>query len=401
MNVFQSLPLRNVARKPVKSFLLGFLVALLALAVFGGLLLTTSLQSGMDSLNRRLGADIMVVPEAAAENADLQSIVLQGSTGYFYMDRSKLDQVAALDGIDEISAQIYLASASAGCCSAKVQIMGFDPETDFTIRPWVQDSFPDGLGEREIIIGSDLSLEVGEVIKFYDVKCTVAGKLQKTGTHYDTCVFANNGTVKTFIAGSLGKQLNQYADIDPEQVISCILIKVRDGYRIDDLVNEINLRVDGVTAIPTTSLISGISDGLAGISTTIGILIAAAAVLAFVILALAFAMMINERKKEFAVLRVIGVSRRKLAGTVWKEVLLLCGTGGICGVLLGFLIIVPFNRIISAKLALPFLLPGAAGILGYLILALVIAIAAGSLASFWTVRKISRLDAGLILREGQ
>ncbi len=401
MKVFQSLPLRNVARRPVKSFLLGFLVALLAFAVFGGLLLTNSLQSGMESLNRRLGADIMVVPEEAAANADLQNIILQGSTGYFYMDRSKLDRVAALDGIDEISAQLYLASASAGCCTAKVQIMGFDPESDFTIRPWVQDSFPDGLGEREIIIGNDLSLEVGETIKFYDVKCTVAGKLQRTGTHYDTCVFASNDTVEAFISGSLGKQLNHYTGIDPEQVISCILINAGTGRSVEDLANEINLRVDGVTAIPTTSMVSGISDGLAGISRTIGILIVAAAVLAFVILALAFAMMTNERKKEFAVLRVIGVSRKKLSGTVWKEVLILCGAGGLCGVLLGFLVIVPFNRLISAHLELPLLLPGAAGVLGYLLLALVIAVAAGSMASFCTVRKINRLDAGLILREGQ
>ncbi len=401
MNVFQSLPLRNVARRPVKSLLLGFLVALLAFAVFGGLMLTAGLRSGMDSLDRRLGADIMVVPEEAAEAEDLQNIILQGSTGYFYMDRSRLDQVAALEGIKEISAQLYLASASAGCCTAKVQIMGFDPVTDFTIRPWVKDSCPDDLGEREIIIGSDLSLEVGQTIKFYDVKCTVAGKLQKTGTHYDTCAFASNDTVKEFIAGSLGKQLNHYAGIDPEGVVSCILLNVEPGRDVKALADEIGLRVDGVTAIPTTSMVSGISDGLSGVSRTIGGLIAAVAVLAFAVMALAFGMMINERKREFAVLRVIGVSRKKLAGAVWKEVLLLCGAGGICGVLLGFLVIIPFNRLIGVTLELPFLLPGAAGILGYLLLALVIAVAAGSLASFWTVRKISRLDAGLILREGQ
>lgn len=401
MNVYQKLPLCNVKRKPLKTAILMFLVALLAFTAFGGVLITYSLQNGMLSLNNRLGADIMVVPDEAAERKDLQNIVLQGNKGYFYMDKSKLDEVCALEGIEEISPQVFLCSASAGCCSVAVQIMGFDPDTDFCIRPWIEDDTNVKLNEYDIVIGSDLSADVGESIRFYDVSCNVVGKLKKTGTHYDTCAFANNDTLKILINGSLGKGLNTYKEINPDKVISCIMINVQDGYSIDDLVNDINLRINGVTAVRTATMISGVSSGLVGISKTISVLIIAIWILAFIIMFLAFSMTLNERKKEFAVLRVIGVSRKKLTTSVWKEILLICVCGGFAGVILGFIVVVPFSDLIRQQLDMPMLLPNGDKIVLYLVSALVGSIAAGSFASLFAVHRISRIDAGLILREGQ
>lgn len=399
MNVFARLPIYNITRLKLKSFVLIFLVSVLAFSAFGGILVTMSLQSGMEQLNRRLGADIMVVPDEAAESSGLENIVLQGNTGYFYMDRSKLNEVAAAEGIDEITPQIFLASASAGCCSAKVQIMGFDPDTDFVISPWIRENLGKPLESGEVIVGSDITADPGEIIRFYDVHCTVVGKLKKTGTHYDVCAFASNDTMIEFIKGSLGKSLNKYMDIDPDKVISCILINVKKGYSIDDIVNEINLRVDGVTAVRTTSMISGISQGLLSISNVIGLLIAAVWLLSFVIMILAFTMTINERRKEFAVLRVIGVSSKKLSATLMKEVLMTGLSGGIVGVLFGTLIVVPFSDLIRVQLDMPMLLPGFPSIMLYAVTSLAAAIAAGALASAFTVRRISRIDAGALLRE--
>ena len=67
----------------------------------------------------------MVVPYEAATKSDLENIVLQGNTGYFYMNGDIYDQLKGVDGVKNISAQYYLASASAGCCSIPVQIIGY------------------------------------------------------------------------------------------------------------------------------------------------------------------------------------------------------------------------------------------------------------------------------------
>ena len=138
---------RNVRRRPVRTAVLLVLTALLSLAVCGGTLLVSGLQKGLGSLEARLGADIMVVPYEARTKSNLESIVLQGNPGYFYMDNSRYEKIRGLDGIGQISAQFYLASASSGCCSIPVQIIGFDPETDFTVLPWLQRSY-DGRRHR-------------------------------------------------------------------------------------------------------------------------------------------------------------------------------------------------------------------------------------------------------------
>ena len=107
--------------------------------------------------------------------------------------------------------------------------------------------------------------EVGENVRFYDVNCNVVAKLEKTGTSYDNAVFTDVNTLRTLIQASIDKGLNEYGEIDPDSVISCILVNVEDGYEIDDMVNTINVRVDGVRAIRTTNLTTGISSGLSAI----------------------------------------------------------------------------------------------------------------------------------------
>ena len=54
----------------------------------------------------------------------------------------------------------------------------------------------------------------------------------------------------------------------------------------------------------------------------------------------------------------MGTSRRKLAGILLKETLILSVSGGAAGVLMGLLVVIPFSGLIETGLKLPFLLPG-------------------------------------------
>ena len=54
--------------------------------------------------------------------------------------------------------------------------------------------------------------------------------------------------------------------------------------------------------------------------------------LSFLILLIAFAMIANERKKEFALLRLLGTSRKQLGLLVWKESALCSLAGGLTGI---------------------------------------------------------------------
>lgn len=399
MHIFRKLPLLNIIRRPVRSAALLCMVALLSFTVFGGAVMVSGLRNGMSSLEERLGADIMVVPEEAAEKDDLENIVLQGNTGYFYMDDTKLDEISSAEGVGQATSQLFLASLAASCCSAKVQLIGFDPETDFTVVPWIRKSYSDDLKEMEIVVGNDITSDEGDTLTFYDTDCTVAAKLTKTGTNYDRCVFAGEDTIRVLTASSVGKKLNQFKEIDPNHVISCVLVNAEDGADIDEVVTAINESVDGVAAVRTSSMVSGIAGSLSGISNIVRIMILVVFILAFIIMMIAFTMLINERKREFAVLRVFGVSQSGLAKSVWCEILLICLMGGSIGVVLAALVTIPFSGALQGRLDMPMLMPGIGTMLLYLLTAILIAVAAGTFSSFWNVRRVSRADISLALRQ--
>ncbi len=395
-----SLPIRNLIKRPARTTGLVILAVLLSVTVFGGTLIVGSLRSGLSSLDDRLGADIMVVPYEATTQSDFEDIILQGSMGYFYMDSSYMDKIADVEGVSQMSPQFYLVSTSLGCCSVPVQIVGFDPATDFSITPWVKKSYNREIQDMEVVVGNDLNVFVGDTMSFYGVNVQVAAKLDKTGTGLDTAVYTNQNTIKTLIQASLDKNLNTFKEINADQVVSCVLLNVSDGYTPEEVMNDINIHSHHkYKAFQTKNLISDVSGSLNGISDVIGIMVIAIWLLALGVMVAAFMMSVGERKREFAVLRAMGASRRKLSGIVMKEGIAVSFFGSLIGILLGAVIIMPFSNFIEVQLGLPFLLPSVGAILLTAAGALVVSTLAGSLACLAASYKISKIDTGLILRE--
>jgi putative ABC transport system permease protein len=106
----------------------------------------------------------------------------------------------------------------------------------------------------------------------------------------------------------------------------------------------------------------------------------------------------NERKKEFAILRGMGASRKELSVLITREALYVSLLGSVIGAVFAAVSITLFANLIRSSLELPFLMPGALGTAGLLILSVAASVAAGILASMSCVRKVSRVDTALILR---
>ena len=400
MSVFNSISYKNIARRPGRTLILVLLSALLCFSVTGGSLAITGLKEGLMSLRSRLGADVMVVPYAATTKTNFSNMILQGNPGYFYMDRSILDKIKGMDGIKEISEQYFLASAKAGCCSAKLQIIGFDPETDFTIKPWVKESYDGKLGEFEMLVGNDLNAFAGDTLTFYGKVCTVKGKLKKTGTYLDTAVYLSIDSVKALLKSAEETGMVTNNSGDPDKLTSCILINVADGYTPLDVMSEINIKTRGVEAIQTQDMISGVAGQLESASRIISVLIIAIWLLAILILILAFTMIANERKKEFAILRVLGSSRKMVAGIILKEALMVNFIGSVAGALAAIVAVLLVGEVSLTTFDLPFLLPGADKVALLALITVAASVAAGCLASSLSALKTSKIDTALILREG-
>lgn len=93
------LALQNIRRKPLSSVTLMLLAAYLAFSVFAGSLVVMSLRNGLKGYEARLGADVVVVPAEAGLKGGLESILLQGVPGYFYMNESVVKKISVMEKI--------------------------------------------------------------------------------------------------------------------------------------------------------------------------------------------------------------------------------------------------------------------------------------------------------------
>ena len=394
-----SLSVKNLIRKPGRTAALALLTAFLALAVFGGSVVVLSLRKGLNSLEARLGADIILVPSEAQRKVSFQNMFLQGMTGAFYIDASALEKALEVEGVEKAAPQTFLASLKADCCSIKIQVIGIDPEKDFTVQPWIARSLTRALGDMDVAVGCKVEAGMGEIIRIYEQRCKVVARLEATGTGLDTAVYCNMNTMNQLLKAAEEKGVS-HKMASGDDVISAVYIKVKDGYEIDTVNSQLNSRVRKATAVRTRSMITGVSDSLAGVSRTVTILIIAVWALAFIILLLAFVLIIRERAREFAVLRLLGASRGMLGRTVLLESAL-CGLlGGVTGVGLSALLLFPFAQLIESALQLPYLMPDVKNVvwlgMGTVLLSVIVAALSSVIAAY----RLSRVDPGSALREG-
>ena len=394
------LAVKNLLGRPGRTAALFFLVLLLSLTLCGGGLVLSSLRTGLGSLENRLGADVIVMPAKAALKTDLDTLFLQGTIGPYYMSMSTVDKIAKTEGIDRLSTQIFLSSMRASCCSIPIQVIGFDPESDFTVSSWLKESRQESLDDGRLLVGSRVNANPGESIKLYNISCPVAGQLQSTATGLDTAVSCTLPTLRTLMTAA--EDLGGYSSIsgDPSETVSAVYIKVKEGVDPKDVADSINVHVRKVKAVQTRSVITTVADSLSGLEGILTLLIIAAAVLVWLVLFAAFTLMTGERKKEFATLRLCGLSRGRLAGLVFREAAIVSLLGSAAGVGLSLLLVHAFSGALGNALGLPFLLPSAGTAAALALAAFLGCLLAGPLAAAVSARKLSRADTGLILREG-
>lgn len=399
MNI-KKLPLKNLLRKPARTAALIILTALLAFSVFGGSIVVSSLRKGLGSLETRLGADIIVLPSSAQSKVSFEKMLLQGTTGAFYMEPSVLEEVKEAEGVAAASPQTFLASLKADCCSVKIQVIGMDPETDFIVQPWIRENEALIPGDMDVAVGCRVTADVGETLKIYDESCKVIAKLAPTGTGLDTAVYCNMATMKKLLAAAEEKGVTHKIKSGSDDVISAVYVRVKEGYDIDAVNSYLNGHIRKVTAVRTKSMLTEVSDSLAGIAGTVTFLIAAVWVLALLVLLIVFGIMIFGRRREFAVLRLMGTSRGMLRNLILTESAVSSLVGAAAGTAAAVIVVFPFTVLIETRLQLPYLRPSIGEICAMAAGTLAVTVLAGVAVSFFAAIKLSGTDPGIVLREG-
>lgn len=398
MKHLRQLIFRNLIRRPVRSTALLLLAAVLSMAICAGTCVVQSLENGFASMRNRMGADIMVVPYAALSRKNFDNEILLGNTGNYYMPMENAEEISGMEGVKNLSVQYYLTSVETDVCDTPVHLTAYDPQTDFTVVPWILQKDSGTIDPFDVVAGSSIRAEVGDVLTIFNTEVTVAAKLDRSDTDYDSTLFADMETIRALVQASGDEALISGMQTDDGGTVSTILVDVADGYDIESVKNDINIHIKKIRALQSKNVLTGISSGMNGVSGTAKILMAAVWVIAMGVMAAAFIMMTGERRREFAVLRVLGASGKKLTAIVLGEGITLSGAGAAAGAAAGVILILVCSGWMEKQLNLPFLLPGAGSIVLDAVLALCVTTLTGAAAASLAARRISRQDTGMIIR---
>lgn len=388
----------NIRNNLTRTVGLTFLVAILSFVLFGGAVLSLSMQNGLQNMKDRLGADIMVVP--LENDADMEAILLKGEPSCFYLSKSVENKIAELEGVSLCTSQFFLSSLEAACCDTQVQLIGFDPDTDFSVQPWIERVYAGELEEGAVIIGSDISTDLNEKIKLFNTEYEVSARLDKTGTGLDQAVFATMDTIKLMYADAYEGGQRFLEEADPQQSVSSVLIRVADGYDTKTLVRNIRKELGGVQVVESRNMITGTAENLKNFDLFLYIVIGLIFTVAVLTLLLVFSVTANERKKEFAILRTIGATGKTLSAIVRIEAFLISTAGGVIGAIVAALFVFPFHVYIGDRLGMPYILPSIHKILLVLLVDLVVALLIGPLSASLAATKISKAETYITMREG-
>ena len=390
---------RNIQRRPFRSCCLIIIIMLFSATLFGGSVLMKNLSLGISGMANRLGADILVVPYGYEKN--LEVALLRGEPSSFYLKADLIDRIKVIKGVEAVSPQLFIASLSAGCCTSKVQLIGFDQQSDFVIKPWLQTQLSQPLTDQQVVVGSKITSNVGDEIKFFNHPFKIAAKMDSTGMGFDTSVFM---TIPA--AQSLMKSANLIeGDTDHfVNYVSSIFVKVDPDYQPKDVVNQMmpKYAIDyNIDFVITKGMLSNISKWLNGFSTIVYSLSAIFWLLAIIVIFVIFSSSLNERKREISLLRILGASRSDLVKMLLRESLIISALGGIAGIVIAGVLIYAFSLLICQSIGLPCVNISITDGLIYALLVFLLTLIIGPLSSIYSALSLTKFDTYQTLREGE
>jgi len=421
-----SLAVRNLRQRRFRTASLVMAVSMAVGAIFAYTLLMRTVENTLEVGAGRLGADLMVVPEGHEQSAN--AVLLSGEPTLFYMPASHVEEVAGVEGVERVSPQIYIRPLSyTVCCSMEeILVVGYNPETDFTVAPWIEYVLAEKQSRMELVVGKGVKYYPGQEVTMYNRKLQVSGNLEKTGLGY----FDNSGFIPIDdiheLIGGIGKIELTITDEDletlrdesfthlfhPEDVggdirlphpdeISSIFVKVGEGLAINEVADRIRAALPGVDVVAVKASTRSAKEHIAAILSAFLLPVAVLWFMCAGMIAGVYSMSVNERQREVGLLRAMGARRRQVAVLFLLEVLALSGLGGVLGLELGVAIVLAFIENVFSSLNLIYIWPQAADLGLLLGSALLISIATGFAAALYPALRSSRLEPYATIRGGE
>lgn len=312
------LALRNIGDNAFRSWEIALCAAVVSGFAVAATLVTQGAEESLWRVRERLGADIMVIP--SGNQTRVEQALLMGVPVFMWMPRSVERDVAAIPGVVAASSQLFLSTMrGASCCSVSDMFMiGYDPATDFTVRPWLERNLEGGLQLGEAVGGRYVSIpEDRDNILIYGYEIDLVGNLEPTGSGLDQSMFFTFETALE-IARLSPMQAEKVLEIAPDS-ISAVLVRVAQDTDPHEVAGQIEASIPGITAIEGSTLFRTQRDQTLGLMRSATTLSVIAWVMSIVLIGLVTSMSTAERRWEVAVLRALGHPGSGYSGHCWRR----------------------------------------------------------------------------------
>ena len=344
---------KNILYRPFRNGALIFCFALIAASLFSGNYILDGATESVSSGISRLGADVIVVPKDYT--GESEAVILRGEPSTFFFETDVLPIIEGIKGVSRVAPQIYISTVNGTFSTKPVQIIGFDPDRDFTITPWLDKNNHVALKKDEVLVGSQIISDIGTKLRFYGHEFTITGKLQPTGTGVDTSVFVRTEDAYTMAEES--KERSSFPLHLPDIKYSAILVKVDNASQADEISYQIVNSIWGVKVITPEVLISTVSNQLNSLTRLLYLTAIVATILSLPLISLISVIAVNERVREIGVLRALGATKGLIFRLTFGETLVISAFGGTIGVVLSLIFLITLQDYIGTITRLPLTAP--------------------------------------------
>lgn len=391
---------KNLRRKIFRSLAITVSVAVVAGTLFSITTIMNSVETSLRKGTERLGADIMVVPATA--EAQAKTALLAGEPSVFYMDKAIEDKIREIEGVKRASSQLYLESSKYECCDvADMLMIGFDPNNDFTIIPWLTEELKRPLSDNEAIMGRGLTAyAVGAKITFYGTDLMIAGMLEETGMKFiDNSIFMPYEGLRK-IAEYSAKKGKQDVHI-PLNKVSTVLVQVNTEISAARVAIFIEHQIDNVKAIVSEQVIAAVRKQLFILLKSILSISIILWIMAMLLIGVVFSMIVNERQREIGLLRAMGAKKNSVFKLIMTEASVLSLFGGMLGISAGGIFLYGFRGFIRSSLDIPYLWPSISEFSLLIIICLVLSFLTGTLAALYPAIRSMTMEPYDAIRRGE
>jgi putative ABC transport system permease protein len=394
MTKLLSFSLRNLRRKPFRTGILVFAIALLVSALVFAVSFVQRVNGSIRKSSERLGADLIVVPTNARGEAE--EVLLENRIRSFYMDRALIDRLRTVKGVDRVTEQIYLVTMSTMCCSVpEALVVAFNQDTDFIIRPWLREKLSRPLVKGEAVAGEESSFNIRLGLVEVDSMLfgnvfRIVSTLDKTGTGLDNAVFIGMENMEGIYASGKAKSV-------PPGKVSVAFVKVKPGVDPAAVAAEIENTIIEVDAMARKDIGKNIITVLKDMSRIFTLTLVLASLFSFFLVWAIFTAIANERSKEVGIMRAIGAKEAHITRIFMNEVLLIGAAGSLLGIAAGTVLTMTFAKGFSIVRQLSMDLS-----LGERSLIAMVSFAAGTaicvLGALGPIRRVRRLEPLMVIK---